>query len=529
MRNTAGKTVKSWSLVAAGIFAGILLSLGISAMAQRATDGRGPLPIDEIRQFTDVFGAIKNNYVEPVEDKKLITQAINGMLTGLDPHSAYLDEKAFKELREATAGHFGGLGIEVGSEDGVIKVISPIEDTPAARAGIKPGDLIVKVDDINLKGLSINDAVAKLRGPPKTKVVLTILRKDEPKPLIVTLIREEIRVQSVRSKTIEPGYGYIRVVQFQDPTVEDLARKMEDLYKAGPLKGLVLDLRNDPGGVLNGAIGVATAFLPKDSLIVSTKGQAQEAQAKYFGVKDEYQRGPGEDVLKRIPAAAREVPLVVLINGGSASASEIVAGALQDYKRATLIGTQSFGKGSVQQILPLPPERKTGIKLTISRYYTPSGRSIQAKGITPDYIVDETAEGNIFDFPREVDLEKHIANDTQEESAKRREDAEKQAAEEERRRAAMKKPFEFGGSDDFQLTQAMSFLKGGPVQTKKIVADASAATSAGAAKGQGAAAPAADAQSTATPALIPSAKPAIKPAPKLPAKPVPKEKSEKVN
>ncbi len=512
--------LKNFGLLSAGVFAGVLLSLGITALAQRSTEGRGPLPIDEIRQFTDVFGAIKNNYVEPVEDKKLITQAINGMLTGLDPHSAYLDEKAFKDLRDSTAGQFGGLGIEVGAEDGFIKVISPIEDTPAFRAGIKTGDLITKVDDVSIKGLSINDAVAKLRGAPKTKVVLTIARKDEAKPLVFTIIREIIKVQSVRAKTLEPGYGYVRISQFQDPTVEDLARKLDELYKAGALKGLVLDLRNDPGGVLNGAVGVAAAFLPKDSLIVSTKGQAADAQAKYFGVKDQYQRSPGEDILKRLPAAAKDVPMVVLINGGSASASEIVAGALQDYKRATLIGTQSFGKGSVQQILPLPPDRKTGIKLTISRYYTPSGNSIQAKGITPDYVVDETAEGNIFDFPREVDLEKHLSNDVQAEAEKRKADDDKKAAEEEKRRAAMKKPFDFGGPEDFQLKQAMNFLKGVPVETKKVVADAAAedAKNVAAAKAQ-------ETPKTVVPAEKPAPSPVPKAAPKSNPKAVPKDKA----
>ena len=479
------KTLKNVGLITTGVLAGVLLSLGITATAQRAADLRGPLPIDELRQFTDVFGAIKNNYVEPVEDKKLITEAINGMLSGLDPHSAYLDEKAFKELRESTVGRFGGLGIEVGREDGVddgsgfIKVISPIEGTPAFRAGIKPGDLIVKIDDINVKGLKLNEAVTKLRGAPGSSVTLTIARKGEAKPIVVPLVREEIKVQSVRAKIVEPGYGYLRVSQFQDPTVADLVAKLDELYKSGPLKGLVLDLRNDPGGVLPGAIGVSAAFLPKDSLIVSTKGQIQEAQGKYFGTKDEYQRG-GDDLLKRLPAGVHDVPMVVLVNGGSASASEIVAGALQDYKRAKIVGTTTFGKGSVQTILPLPPERKTGIKLTISRYYTPNGRSIQATGIVPDYVVDDTAEGNIFEFPREADLDRHLNNpesvaaaavaaaNAPDATAKL---AEKQA--EDARRTALKKPIEFGSKDDYQLQQALHVLKGEPVETKKMTASVS--------------------------------------------------------
>lgn len=481
------KSLKNIGLISTGVLAGVLLSLGITATAQRAADGRAPLPIDEIRQFTDVFGAIKSSYVEPVEDKKLITEAINGMVSGLDPHSAYLDEKAFKDLRETTVGRFGGLGIEVGREDGVddgsgyIRVVSPIEGTPAFRAGVKPGDLIVKIDDANVKGLKLNEAVAKLRGAPGTKVTLTIARKDVGTPIVVPLVREEIKVQSVRAKAVEPGYGYLRVSQFQDPTVADLASKINELYKAGPLKGLVLDLRNNPGGVLPGAIGVSAAFLPRDSLVVSTRGQIQEAQGKFFATRDEYQRG-GEDVLRDLPAAIRDVPLVVLVNGGSASASEIVAGALQDYKRAKIVGTTTFGKGSVQTILPLPPERKTGIKLTISRYYTPNGRSIQATGIVPDYTVDDTAEGNIFAFPREADLEHHLNNtEAVAAAAEARKDlnqsAESKKAEDERRAAALKKPIEFGSKDDYQLQQALHLLKGEPVETKKMTASLTPAQS----------------------------------------------------
>ena len=476
------KSLKNIGLISTGVLAGVLLSLGITATAQRASDGRTPLPIDEIRQFTDVFGAIKSSYVEPVDDKKLITEAINGMVSGLDPHSAYLDEKAFKDLRETTVGRFGGLGIEVGREDGVddgsgfIKVVSPIEGTPAFKAGVKPGDLIVKIDDTNVKGLKLNDAVTRLRGAPGTKVTLTLARKDVPTPIVVPLIREEIKVQSVRAKAVEPGYGYLRVSQFQDPTVADLAAKISELYKAGPLKGLVLDLRNNPGGVLPGAIGVSAAFLPKESLIVSTRGQIQEAQGKFFATRDEYQRG-GDDVLRDLPAAIRDVPMVVLVNGGSASASEIVAGALQDYKRAKIVGTTTFGKGSVQTILPLPPERKTGIKLTISRYFTPNGRSIQATGIVPDYVVDDTAEGNIFAFPREADLEHHLNNTELAAAAAAanekkgvEQSPEEKKAEDERRAAALKKPIEFGSKDDYQLQQALHLLKGEPVETRKMTA-----------------------------------------------------------
>ncbi len=463
--------MKNVGLIASGLIAGVALSLGISATAQRIADSRGGLPIDEVRQFADVFGTIKSSYVEPVDDRKLITGAINGMLSDLDPHSAYLDEKAFKELHEQTTGRFGGLGIEIGSENGYLKVVAPIEDTPAFRAGIKTGDLIVKIDDADVKGLSITEAVKRLRGAPKTKVTVTIARVGENKPLVFPLVREEIKYQTVRSKMLESDIAYVRVMAFQDPTVEDMAKQITNLAKAGPIKAIVLDLRGDPGGVLHGAVGVSEAFLPPNSLIVSTRGQLENAQKKYFGNPEEYQLGGGEDLLRSLPPEVKTVPMVVLVNGGSASASEIVAGALQDYKRATLIGTQTFGKGSVQTILPLPPDRKTGLKLTISRYYTPNGRSIQNTGVTPDLVVEDTREGNLFEFPREADLERHLTNTTvanEDDSAKPAKPAE-EAAE------AVKKPFkqiDFGSKDDYQLEQAVHYLKGEPVETKKMTADA---------------------------------------------------------
>jgi carboxyl-terminal processing protease len=468
--------LKNIGLIATGAVAGIALSLGISATAQRIADARNPLPVEEVKQFADVFGTIKSSYVEPVEDRKLITGAINGMLSDLDPHSSYLDEKAFKDVREMTVGRFGGLGIEVAGENGYLKVVSPIEDTPAYRAGIKSDDLIIKVDDVDIKGMSVNDAVLRLRGAPKTKVTLTLMRPGETAPIVVTLVREEIKAQSVRAKMVEPGIAYVRIIQFQDPTVEDLAKHLETLYKAGPIKAVILDLRNNPGGVLPGAIGVSAAFLPKDSLVVSTKGQLQEMQAKYLGVKDEYQRG-GDDVLRDLPAEVKSVPLIVLVNRGSASASEIVAGALQDYKRATLMGTQTFGKGSVQTILPLPPERKTGIKLTVSRYYTPNGRSIQNTGVTPDLIVDDTPQGNVFEFPRESDLERHLTNPTLEQQAAGADKTLKVAPDPSEATEAQKKlikPLEFGSKDDFQLQQALHFIKGEPVETRKLTAAATA-------------------------------------------------------
>ncbi|MFH1043777.1 MAG: S41 family peptidase [Pseudomonadota bacterium] len=445
-------------LVLLGAFAGVLLSLNFSAIAQKEGAG-APLPVEELRSFSEVFGAIKSNYVEQVEDKKLISEAINGMLTGLDPHSAYLDRDAYRELQVGTQGEFGGLGIEVGMEDGFVKVVSPIEDTPAFRAGIKTGDLIIKLDDTPVKGMSLNDAVKRMRGKPKTSIKLTVLRKGEAKPLEFTLVRDVIKVQSVRSKVIEPGYGYLRVVQFQEHSGENVVRHINSLYKDGQLKGLVLDLRNDPGGLLNGAVGISAAFLAPKLVVVTTDGRTEDAKRKYLASAEDYLRGSHDDYLKGLPAAVKTVPMVVLVNGGSASASEIVAGALQDHKRALIMGTQTFGKGSVQTIMPLG--NSTAIKLTTARYYTPSGRSIQAKGITPDIVVEEPGtEGG--SWLREADLDKHLTNDKE------------KAAEAARVKAAAQpggkpkgengdepsKPIEFGSDKDFQLSQAVNMLKG---------------------------------------------------------------------
>src|SRR3954464_4216391 len=396
--------LRNIGLIALGAVAGVLISLNFQAIADLK---RSTLPYEEIRAFTEVFNTIKTNYVESVEDKKLMTEAINGMLTGLDPHSAYLDQEAFKELQVGTQGQFGGLGIEVGMEDGFVKVISPIEDTPAFKAGIKPGDLIIKLDETPVKGMSLNDAVKKMRGKPNTNIVLTISRKGESAPVVVTLTRAIIRVQSVKSKTIEPGYAWIRVSQFQEATPESLVKHLDGLFKQGPVKGLVLDLRNDPGGLLHGAVAISSAFLPAKTLVVSPAGRAEDARKKFFASPEVYARGSrSEDVLKALPAAVKSVPMVVLVNGGSASASEIVAGALQDHKRAIVIGTQTFGKGSVQTIMPLG--NSTAIKLTTARYFTPGGRSIQAKGITPDIVVDEP--GAPTERVREADLQRHLEN-----------------------------------------------------------------------------------------------------------------------
>ena len=391
----------------AGALAGGVLTLSMQAFANKSET---PLPLSELRSFAEVFGRIKQDYVDPVEDRKLITSAIKGMLTGLDPHSDYMDAEAFKEMKEGTQGEFGGLGIEISTENGLIKVVSPIEDTPAQKAGIKSGDLIIKIEDTPVRGLSLTDAMRKMRGTPGTTVTLTINRKTEIRPLVLTLARAVIKTKSVKYKLLEPDFGYVRITQFQEHTSEELASGVQALYKENnqALKGLILDLRDDPGGLLNGAVGVSAAFLTKSKLVVYTEGRTPEAKMRLTANLQNYARANGSDPLARLPFAARSVPLVVLVNGGSASASEIVAGALQDHKRAVLVGTQTFGKGSVQSIMPLGITG--GIKLTTARYFTPNGRSIQAKGIMPDVVVEDgtlTATEHAIRV-READLENHL-------------------------------------------------------------------------------------------------------------------------
>lgn len=449
-------------LVGLGLVAGVSMSLHFAALADKEA-AVAPLPIEELRAFTEVFGRIKSDYVEPVTDKKLITEAINGMLSGLDPHSAYLDAEAFKELQVGTQGEFGGLGIEVGMEDGLVKVISPIEDTPAYHAGIKSGDLIVKLDDTLVKGMTLNDAVKRMRGKPGSKIVLTVIRKDEPKPLIITLTRAVIKVQSVKSKLVEPGYGFVRITQFQEHTGENLASALENMIKQnqGPLKGLVLDLRNDPGGLLTGAVGVSAAFLAKDALVVYTEGRTEDAKMRLTASAENYLRGDGKtDYLKRLPESVKTVPLVVLVNGGSASASEIVAGALQDHKRAVIMGTQTFGKGSVQTVLPLG--NNTAIKLTTARYYTPGGRSIQAKGIVPDILVEDPSTSGLdksFRL-READLDKHLSNDKAADEKPENAAKNQPASPANKGDTTKAAPTEFGTKNDYQLNQALNLLKG---------------------------------------------------------------------
>ncbi len=383
-----------------GLLLGVMLAVGQGVLAdkQNSASSAQSIPLKDIRSLSEVFGKIKQNYVEEVEDKELLENAIRGLLSGLDPHSAYLDKKAFTDLREGTSGEFGGLGIVVGMKDGFVNVISPIDDTPAERAGVKSGDLIIRLDKKNVKGMSLEDAVSIMRGKPKTDILLTIVREGTDKPLKIKITRAIIKIQSVRSKTLAKGFGYIRVSAFQERTGADLRKAISKLKKANnkKLKGLVLDLRNNPGGLLSAAVEVSDAFL-EEGIVVSIKGRDKSNTTTYSA--------KGMDLIN-------EAPIVVLINGGSASASEIVAGALQDHKRAIIMGTLSFGKASVQTVVPLG--NGSALKLTTARYYTPNGTSIQAKGITPDIVLDDVKvskrEDNGFKPTKEKDLSGHLKN-----------------------------------------------------------------------------------------------------------------------
>src|SRR3990167_1562433 len=469
-----GHKLKITGWIALGALAGALTTVSLQTVARNTLT---PLPLEELQQLAAVFGMVKSDYVEPVDEKKLITDAIAGMVASLDPHSQYFDKKSFKEFREGTSGKFVGVGIEITQEDGLVKIVSPIEGSPAFRAGLKTNDLITKIDDTAVKGLSLNDAVKRMRGEPNTKVLLTIYRKDENRTFPVTITREEIKQQSVRGKVIEPGYAWIRISQFQERTVDDFARKLDEVYKQEPkLKGLVLDLRNDPGGLLNAAVAISAAFLPENVTVVSTNGQTAESKQVLKATARDYLVRDGSDAIKSLPASLKKIPLIVLVNEGSASASEIVAGALQDHKRATIMGSQTFGKGSVQTFRPLGPD--TGLKITTSRYYTPSGRSIQAKGIVPDVMLDDTEEGSPYAAlrMREADLEKHLTSGQGEEKKdpareKAREEAMKRLEEESRKPASERRAPEFGSDKDFQLQQAINQLKGKPVMVSKTLTE----------------------------------------------------------
>jgi carboxyl-terminal processing protease len=428
-----------------GMFVGAAIMLDMGVLAERdpggAQDAAAPLPLDELRTFTEVFSRIKTDYVEPVSDKKLLDDAVQGMLAGLDPHSAYLDADSFKDMRVETEGQFGGLGIEVTMENGFVKVVSPIEDTPAARAGVKTGDLIIRLDEKAVKGLSLTDAVRMMRGKPGTDITLTIVREGASKPLKITVTRAVIKIQSVKSRMLEPGYGYVRITQFQagtDKSLVDAVKKLEKENK-GNLRGLVLDLRNNPGGVLNAAVGVSDAFLDK-GLIVYTEGRVPDSKMRLSAT-------PGDVI--------NGAPMVVLVNGGSASASEIVAGALQDNKRAVIMGTKTFGKGSVQTIIPI--SNGGALKITTARYYTPSGRSIQALGIVPDIVAAEAkiTKSEAGDRLHEADLARHLENggDTAKPADESKPDDKQDGN---KKDETGKTP----PADDYQLQEALNLLKG---------------------------------------------------------------------
>ncbi|QEY24884.1 S41 family peptidase [Neisseria animalis] len=400
-------TLKKVALYTLGAFSGIAVSLSVQSFAAGADKKEEALPVQSIRTMAEVYGQIKANYYQDKPDAELFEGAMKGMVSGLDPHSEYMDKKGYADLKESTRGEFGGLGMEIGQEDGFIKVVAPIEDTPAERAGVKSGDFIVKINNESTRGMSVSEAVKKMRGEPGTKITLTLSRKNADKPIVVNLTRAIIKVKSVRNHLLEPGYGYIRITQFQAPTIAAVNTAAQDLIKQNkaPLKGLILDLRDDPGGLLNAAVGVSAAFLPSDVTVVSTKGRDGKEGMVLTSAPEDYISASGGDPLENLPPELKDIPVTVLINAGSASASEIVAGALQDHKRAVIVGTQSFGKGSVQTVIPL--SNGSAMKLTTSLYYTPNDRSIQAQGIVPDVEVkdkDRTYES------READLVGHIGN-----------------------------------------------------------------------------------------------------------------------
>ncbi len=406
------------------------------------------IPVEDIRVMVEVLHKIKSDYVEAIDDKTLFENAMRGMLSGLDPHSSYLDADDFTDLQEGTSGEFGGLGIEVGMEEGFIKVISPIDDTPAQQAGVQAGDTIVKLDEMLVKGMAINDAVKKMRGKPGSDITLTVVREGEPKPLVFKLTRALIKVASVRSRMLEPGYGYVRVSQFQAATGDDVLKQVGELkQQAGDkLKGLVLDLRNNPGGILGAAVSIADTFL-ESGRIVYTDGRVPDSKLEFSA---------------KPPDALNGAPLIVLINEGSASASEIVAGALQDSGRALIMGRRSFGKGSVQTILPM--NNRSALKLTTARYFTPNGRSIQAEGIKPDIVIDKVKISSIksagTDAVKEADLSRHLANPVTDKDQPPIESPDKQKlnkAKDDDKDAADKGPL---AERDYELYEALNMLKG---------------------------------------------------------------------
>ena len=452
--------LEKFTLLLGGAIIGILISINLPVFADKTKSST--LPIDDLRTFAEVFGKIKSDYVESIDDKKLINEALNGMLSGLDPHSTFLDLDHFKDLQAGTAGEFGGLGIEVGMEDGFVLVISPIEDTPAYEAGLKSGDLIMKLDSTAVKGLTLNEAVKIMRGKPGTTLTLQILRKGLDSPFEIKVTRAQIKTKSVKAKLIEPNYAYIRITQFQERTGEDLAKSLKKLRKENKFafNGIILDMRNNPGGLLNSSVAVSAAFLKEGDLVVYTEGRAPDSKMNLTTSPENFVRNDPEknNFLKDLPIDIKDTPMVVLINNGSASASEIVAGALQDHKRALIVGTRSFGKGSVQSILPMA--NGTAIKLTTARYFTPNGRSIQAKGIEPDVIVEDGMENIAI---READLSNRLSNPEDGKSKEIKEnpaDVKNGPTDDGSEALRNFKPIKFGEKEDKQFIEALNILKG---------------------------------------------------------------------
>lgn len=441
-------TTKKSLWIALGFSVGVVIAGSASVLADKnkaAETTPNGLPLNELRAFAEVFERIGKDYVETVDDKALLENAIDGMLSNLDPHSAYLKPDSFKDMEESTKGEFGGVGMEVGMEDGFVKVVAPIDDTPAFKAGVKAGDLVVRIDDTPVKGLSLQQAVEKLRGKVGTDVQLTIMRKSEDKPIIIKLTRAVIKVNSVKQRLLAPNYGYVRISQFQVKTGTQMVEAIEKLTKenAAPLKGLVLDLRNNPGGVLNAAVEVSDALLEK-GLIVYTEGRVKDSEMRFSASRGDVLNG---------------VPVVVLINEGSASASEIVAGALQDNGRAVIAGRTSFGKGSVQSVIPL--NNGAAIKLTTARYFTPNGRSIQAEGIVPDVKIEQVKVDlmdKALERVKEADLNRHLSNpkDKDEKSAK---EAVKEKSDSKTNDEAKNKEEESLVTKDYELYEAFNLLK----------------------------------------------------------------------
>ncbi|VFN02954.1 MAG: carboxyl-terminal processing protease [Candidatus Kentron sp. G] len=431
--------IRGLPMLSLGVFLGLFLALNQGMSADQ--DKEKSLPLKELRTFTEIFGKIKTDYVASVQDKTLFENAIHGMISGLDPHSAYLLPEEYKELQEGASGKFGGLGIEIGIEDGFIKIISPIDDTPAERAGVQAGDLIIRLDETPVKGMKLTEAVKVMRGKPGTKITLTVLREGEPEPLGITITRDIIQVVSVKKRTLDPGFGYLRITQFQAETGKFLQAALSELKKENgdSLKGLVLDLRNNPGGMLSAAVEVTDAFLKK-GIIVYTKGRRKEGQLKFNAKPTDILNG---------------APMVVLVNEGSASASEIVAGALQDHKRALIVGNKTFGKGSVQTILPM--NDGDALKLTTARYFTPSGTSIQATGISPDVVLEKlkitTAEFQGYKPIKEADLARHLENGSKSRGEGEAKDNEKKTEKE----GGFEKSL---AREDYALYEALNLLKG---------------------------------------------------------------------